>query len=133
MSAGALLRAAPLVLIALLALGVIAFSLRDAVGASEGAVGLAVAEEAAAMPIGAPRDAKLDEAQGRLSEALQSRPDDPRLWNALAQTRYLQATGAEVRNVSQTLIAASLDAAQRAAALDPNDPLPQARMAQTMS
>lgn len=133
MSAGAILRAVPLALIALMALAVIGFSLRDATGAAAGALGLAAAEEAAAMPIGHARDAKLDEAQGRLSEALQARPDDARLWNALAATRYLQATGAEVRTISQPLVAAAVHAAQRAAELAPEDPVAQARIAQAMS
>lgn len=116
-----------------LALGVLALSARDAQGAAARAFGLAAADEAAALPIGSARDRRLDEAQTWLSEALAIRGADAEVWGALAQTRYFQATGAEVRTVSPALIGASLQAARAAAELAPNDARAQARLALALS
>lgn len=117
----------------LLALAVLAASVRDAQGAAARAFGMSAAQEAATLPIGAQRDRRLDEAQAWLSEALAIRGPDAALWGALAETRYYQATGAEVRTLSPALIGASLEAAQAAAELAPDDARAQARLAAALS
>ena len=80
-------------------------------GAFARASGLDQAVHAAAMSRGPERDRALDAAQGALSDALVSYPNDAALWSALSQIRFLQATGAEVETVSPALIGAARDAA----------------------
>ncbi len=117
----------------MLAFGVVALSARDASGAVLRAFGLEAARDALSMPIGAARDARLDDAQSLLTEALSTHADDSEIWGSLAQTRYVQATGAQVRTVSPALVAASLAAARRAEALAPDDAAAQARLAAALS
>ncbi|MGE3142996.1 MAG: hypothetical protein AB7L65_06715 [Hyphomonadaceae bacterium] len=118
---------------ALAAAGVIGFSLRDAYGAGLGALGLDAAIEAAAAPISAERDRALDIAQAKLTAALALRDDDAMLWTALAETRFIQSTGAQVREISLPLLAASLAAAQEAARRAPDQAAPHARIAQALA
>lgn len=119
--------------LSVVALGVLAASVRDAQGAITGAAGVNAAEDAAAMPIGPARDRKLDEAQAWLTDAIAIRGPDADLLGALAETRYHQATGAEVRSVSPALISASLQAAREGAVLAPLNARTQARLAAVLS
>ncbi len=125
--------AAPLAALALVALGVGAVAVHDLQGAVSRAIGLSEASLAARLPIGAERDARLDRAQASLTEALGAHGGDGAVWSALSQTRYLQATSAEVRSVSPVLLAAALDAGRRAARLSPESAEAHARLAEAAS
>lgn len=125
--------AAIIAALALVSVGVIGVSLRDAAGGIARAEGIALAAEAASGEISATRDAQLDRAQAQLTEALAMRGDDAALWTALSNTRYLQATGAEVRTVSPALLAAAREAAERAVALAPQSADAQTRLALALS
>ncbi len=125
--------AAPVALVAIGALIAGAAGLRDLQSAAAAALGRTYAEAAAAAPVGPERDLALDRAQGELTQALRARPDDVRLWLALSETRYLQATGAEVRQVSPALLGAARAAASEAIARAPENAEAHARLAAARS
>jgi hypothetical protein len=127
------LEAAALIAVALMAMGAVVLSVRDARAAYVRALGVEAAEQAEMMERGPARDRMLDRAQERLHDALDVYERDPALWRAMARTRYLQATGAEVREVSSTLLEAAVEAARHAEALDPLDHEAPGRIAQAMS
>lgn len=124
---------APVAALALVALGAGAVAVADLTGAAARAIGISEARLAAELPIGAERDGRLDRAQASLTEALGVHGGDAAVWAALSQTRYLQATSAEVRTVSPVLLAAALDAGRRAARLAPESAEAQARLAEAAS
>jgi hypothetical protein len=113
------IEAASLAAIALLALTAGALSVRDARAAYLRVMGVDTVADAEAMQRGAARDAMLSDAQARLHDALEVFPRDASLWMAMARTRYLQATGAEVTEISPPLLQASAEAARRAEELNP--------------
>ncbi len=92
--------------------------------------GVSAFEGALAMPKGAARDQALHEAQRGLSQAVAITPTDAALWRALAETRHLQATAGAYAGVSPELVGSTAEAAARAHALDPADPLAAARLAE---
>ena len=115
---------------ALAAAGVCFGSGRQAYAALAGDHGGQTLELAQAMPRGADRDALLHRAQADLSGSLAVVPANAQAWLDLAKVRHLQAVGAEVDEVSPTLAAAAMVAAERAMALRPAWPEPPARLAQ---
>lgn len=132
-SASPSLDAAALIAVALLAIAALVLSVRDARAAYVRALGVGSVASAESLPRGQLRDRMLDRAQGQLQSALDVYPRDPTLWLALARTRYLQATGAEVLEISPPLLQAAIDAARRAEALDPASDAAPAQLAQAMS
>lgn len=84
---------------------------------------------AVAMPRGAARDTALDLAQARITDALTHRPEDPRLWDHLGEVRFLQATEAQVAEISAPLLTVAIEASERAEALEPRLPAAPARIA----
>ncbi len=132
-SANPSLDAAALIVVALLAIAALVLSVRDTRAAYLRALGVGAIASAEALTRGPERDRLLDRAQGHLHDALDVYPRDPVLWLAMARTRYLQATGAEVLEISPALLQASIDAARRAEALDPMSDQAPAQLAQAMS
>lgn len=124
---------APLAALALIALLVSVTAARDLSGAVSRAIGLSEATFAAGLPVGAERDGRLARAQASLTEALSAHGGDAAIWIALSQTRFLQATGAEVRTVSPALLAAAVDAGRRAVLLAPESAEAHARLAEAAS
>ena len=116
-----------------MAVAALVLSVRDARAAYLRALGVQAAETAEALERGPVRDSMLDRAQEQLQQALEVYPRDASLWLALARTRYVQATGAEVRATSLTLLQASIIAARRAEALDPMSHQAPAQLAQALS
>jgi hypothetical protein len=110
---------ASLAAIALLALTAGVLSVRDARAAYLRVMGVDTVADAEATERGAARDRLLDDAQVRLHDALAVYPRDASLWLAMARTRYLQATGAEITEISPPLLRAAADAARRAEELNP--------------
>lgn len=80
------------------------------------------------LPRGAARDQQLDRAQASASDGLKIAPDDPRLWNLLAETRLQQSIAGGVEALSPALLVASAQASAQAAALAPHDVGVQARL-----
>ncbi|MDX2276036.1 MAG: hypothetical protein NW206_11360 [Hyphomonadaceae bacterium] len=119
--------------VALLALAAGVLSVRDARAAYLRMMGVDTVVSAEAMDRGAARDRLLDQAQVRLHDALEVYPRDASLWRAMARTRYLQATGAEVTEVSPPLLQASAEAARRAEQLDPASFDAPAQLAQALA
>ena len=91
---------------------------------AQGVAALAAAEH---LPIGPARDTELARAQSIAGQAVDLTPDDADLWNLLAETRLMQATGAAA--ASEPLLKSAADASIHAATLAPNDPAPPARIA----
>ncbi len=127
--ASAVLRGAVALALAGLALATIAHTVRAAWATHAASKGAQILAASAALPRGLERDTLFAEAQAALEQGLRVAPDDPRLWNLLAQTRQLQATEATASATSPVLAAASASAAARAAALAPRDPEGFARLA----
>lgn len=127
------LEAASLAAVALLALTAGVLSVRDARAAYLRVMGVETVADAEAMERGAARDRLLDQAQTRLTDAIAVYPRDASLWLAMARTRYLQATGAEVTEISRPLLQAAADAARRAEALDSTSYEAATQLAQTLS
>jgi hypothetical protein len=125
--------AASLAAVALLALTAGVLSVRDARAAYLRVMGVDTVTDAEAMERGAGRDRLLDDAQVRLHDALAVYPRDASLWLAMARTRYLQATGAEVTEISAPLLLASADAARRAEELDPANYEAPTQLAQALA
>lgn len=119
--------------VALLALAAGVLSVRDARAAYLRAIGVDTVVDAEAMERGAARDRLLDRAQVRLHDALAVFPRDASLWEAMARTRYLQATGAEVTDISAPLLEASAEASRRAEALDQSSFEAPAQLAQALA
>ena len=132
-SANPILERVVLVAVALMAVGAAVLSIRDARAAYVRELGIEAVAQALDMERSAQRDRLLDSAQDRLTEALDVYSRDPVLWRAMALTRYLQATGAQVTDVSPPLLRATVDAARHAEALDPHDPEAPGRIAQALS
>lgn len=124
---------ASLAAVALLALTAGVMSVRDARAAYLRVMGVDTVTNAEAMERGASRDQALNDAQVRLHDALEVYPRDASLWLAMARTRYLQATGAEVTEISPPLLLASADAARRAETLDAVSYQAPAQLAQALS
>lgn len=81
--------------------------------------GAAALSAAAPMARGLERDRLLDTAQADLRQGLVLARGDARAWDRLAEVRWLQATGAAVREVSPTLLAEAETATRRAQTLAP--------------
>lgn len=104
-------------------------SIRDLLGGRAFTRGHAALQEATLLPRGAARDRALRDVQKIADEGVDLAPDDPNLWNLLAETRLMQATTAAIEVVSNDLLNAAEKASARAASLAPNDPAPPARIA----
>lgn len=91
--------------------------------------GAAALASAAPMARGAARDRLLDEAQAHLRQGLTIARGDARAWDLLAEVRWLQATGADVRDVSPTLLTEAERATRQAQKLAPAAAAPGARLA----
>jgi hypothetical protein len=89
--------------------------------------------EAAGKSAGADRDKALARAQANAQNGIAVTPDDPRLWDTMAETRLQQAVAGGVGRVSPTLLSASAEASARAATLAPRDGAVQARLAYVRS
>jgi hypothetical protein len=89
--------------------------------------------EAASKGAGVDRDRALARAQANAQNGLAVTPEDPRLWDALAETRLQQAVAGGAGRVSPTLLTASAEASARAATLAPREGAVQARLAYVRS
>lgn len=89
--------------------------------------------EAAGKNAGADRDKALARAQTSAQSGIAATPDDPRLWDALAETRLQQAVAGGAGRISPTLLTASAEASARAAVLAPREGGVQARLAYVRS
>lgn len=102
---------------------------RAAIAASERVHGQAALLRVALIERSGERDRALFELQQHLDVAIRRMPDDPTLWGQLAETRLLQATSAQAREVSPGLIAAAAEAGERQAELLAPDGAALARLA----
>lgn len=91
--------------------------------------GAAQLERAGSTPRGSARDALLDQAQSNLKTGLAIAAGDARGWDLMGETRWMQATAAQARGVSPTLLADARMATETAARLAPQALSTQVRMA----
>lgn len=89
--------------------------------------------EASGKSAGGDRDKALARAEANAQNGLAVTPNDPRLWDMLAETRLQQAVAGGAGRVSPTLLAASAEASARAATLAPREGAAQSRLAYVRS